>query len=41
MPSLSTLKNYINETNQHTSWQDKAVKRMIASMEANNMWGYA
>ncbi|CAG8712027.1 1049_t:CDS:2, partial [Acaulospora morrowiae] len=22
-------------------WQDKAVKQMIASIEANNMWGYA
>ncbi|CAG8793604.1 3058_t:CDS:2, partial [Dentiscutata erythropus] len=28
--SLSTLKSYINETNQHTGWQDKAVKQMIA-----------
>ncbi|RIB11104.1 hypothetical protein C2G38_2042939 [Gigaspora rosea] len=33
--------SYINETNQHTGWQDKAVERMIANMEANNMWGYA
>jgi len=41
MPSLSSLKNYINENNQHTGWQDETVKRMVASMEANGMWGYA
>lgn len=41
MPSLSTLKSYINEADQCTGWQDKIVKRMMASMEANNLWGYA
>ncbi|CAG8636940.1 15848_t:CDS:10, partial [Dentiscutata erythropus] len=41
MPSLSTLKSYINETEQHTGWQDKVVKRIVANMEANNVWGYA
>ena len=41
MPSRSTLKSYINETEQHTGWQDKVVKRMVANMEANNVWGYA
>ena len=40
-PSISTLKSYINETEQHTDWQDKVVKRIVASMKANNVWGYA
>ncbi|CAG8774800.1 16412_t:CDS:2, partial [Dentiscutata erythropus] len=30
-----------DEADQHTGWQDKVIKRMVASMEANSMWGYA
>ena len=38
MLSLSMLKSYINEADQYTGWQDKVVKQMMVSMEANNMW---
>ncbi|CAG8706743.1 773_t:CDS:2, partial [Dentiscutata erythropus] len=38
MPSVSILKSYINETEQYTGWQNKIVKRMVASMKTNNVW---
>ncbi|RIB20251.1 hypothetical protein C2G38_2035409 [Gigaspora rosea] len=41
MPSLSTLKSYINKTSQYTGWQNKVVERIAANMNTNNIWGYA
>ena len=40
LPSISTLKSYINETEQHSGWQDKIASQMLESLTTNKVWGY-
>lgn len=40
LPSISTLKSYINENEQYSGWQDKIVYQMLASLTLNQVWGY-
>ena len=40
LPSISTLKNYINECEQKSGWQDKIAYQMLINLTINNIWGY-
>ncbi|GBB97398.1 hypothetical protein RclHR1_29880002 [Rhizophagus clarus] len=40
LPSISTLKSYINESEQCSGWQDKTGFQILESLTANNIWGY-
>ena len=40
LPSISTLKNYINEGEQCSGWQDKTAFQILESLTTNNIWGY-
>lgn len=40
LPSISTLKSYINENEQCLGWQDKIAHQMLASLTTNKVWGY-
>ena len=40
LPSISTLKSYINESEQRSGWQDKIAYQMLASLTTNKIWGY-
>ncbi|GBC15621.2 4-coumarate--CoA ligase 1-like [Rhizophagus irregularis DAOM 181602=DAOM 197198] len=40
LPSISTLKSYINESEQHSGWQDKIASQMLESLTTNKIWGY-
>lgn len=40
LPSISTLKSYINENEQCSGWQNKIVSQILANLTANNIWGY-
>jgi len=40
LPSISTLKSYINECEQKSGWQDKIASQMLASLTTNKIWGY-
>lgn len=40
LPSVSTLKSYINECEQKSGWQDKTAYRMLCSLSLENVWGY-
>ncbi|RIA97629.1 hypothetical protein C1645_813871 [Glomus cerebriforme] len=40
LPSISTLKSYINESKQHSGWQDKIASQMLESLTTNKIWGY-
>jgi hypothetical protein len=40
LPSISTLKNYINECEQKSGWQDKIASQILASLTTNKIWGY-
>lgn len=40
LPSISTLKSYINECEQKSGWQDKIAYQMLASLTINKIWGY-
>ncbi|GBC31431.2 hypothetical protein GLOIN_2v1799663 [Rhizophagus irregularis DAOM 181602=DAOM 197198] len=40
LPSISTLKNYINEGEQFSGWQDKTAFQILESLTTNNIWGY-
>ena len=40
LPSISTLKSYINEYEQKSGWQDKIAQQILASLTANKIWGY-
>src|SRR5436190_16750215 len=40
LPSISTLKSYINESEQHSGWQDKIASQMLESLTTNKVWGY-
>ena len=40
LPSISTLKSYINECEQRSGWQDKIAHQMLASLITNKIWGY-
>jgi hypothetical protein len=40
LPSVSTLKNYINENEQCSGWQDKIADQILANLTVNKIWGY-
>lgn len=40
LPSIATLKNYINEGKQCSGWQDKTAFQILESLTTNNIWGY-
>ena len=40
LPSISTLKSYINESEQHSGWQDKIASQTLESLTTNKIWGY-
>ncbi|PKC55765.1 hypothetical protein RhiirA1_402648 [Rhizophagus irregularis] len=40
LPSISTLKSYINECEQRSGWQDNIACQMLASLTANKIWSY-
>jgi hypothetical protein len=40
LPSISTLKSYINESEQCSGWQNKTGFQILESLTANNIWGY-
>jgi len=40
LPSISTLKSYINECEQKSGWQDKIAYQLLSSLTINNIWGY-
>ncbi|SRR6266480_1021287 len=40
LPSISTLKSYINECEQKSGWQDKIAYQMLESLTVNKIWGY-
>jgi len=40
LPSISTLKGYINECEQKSGWQDKIAYQILTSLSTNNIWGY-
>ncbi|CAH1768839.1 3872_t:CDS:2, partial [Entrophospora sp. SA101] len=40
LPSVSTLKSYINECEQKSGWQDKTAYQMLCSLSLENVWGY-
>uniref|UniRef100_U9UM52 Uncharacterized protein n=1 Tax=Rhizophagus irregularis (strain DAOM 181602 / DAOM 197198 / MUCL 43194) TaxID=747089 RepID=U9UM52_RHIID len=40
LPSISTLKSYINESEQYSGWQDKIAYQILASLTTNKIWGY-
>ena len=40
LPSISTLKSYINECEQKSGWQDKIASQMLAILTTNKIWGY-
>jgi hypothetical protein len=40
LPSISTLKSYINENEQYSGWQDKIANQLLANLTTNNIWGY-
>ena len=39
LPSISTLKNYINESEQCSGWQDKIGFQMLENLTVNKIWG--
>ncbi|RHZ87681.1 hypothetical protein Glove_33g145 [Diversispora epigaea] len=40
LPSISTLKNYINEREQKSGWNDKIAHQLLINLTINNIWGY-
>jgi len=40
LPSISTIKGYINESEQKSGWQDKTAYQLLYSLTINNIWGY-
>ncbi len=40
LPSISTLKSYINENEQCSGWQDKIAYQLLVSLTTNKIWGY-
>ncbi len=40
LPSISMLKSYINESEQHLGWQNKIASQMLESLTTNKVWGY-
>ena len=40
LPSISTLKSYINECEQKSGWQDKIAHQMLTNLTINRIWGY-
>jgi hypothetical protein len=40
LPSVSTLKSYINESEQKSGWQNKIAYQMLANLTINKIWGY-
>ena len=38
LPSISTLKSYINESEQKSGWQDKIAYQILASLTINKIW---
>ncbi|UZO29390.1 uncharacterized protein OCT59_022868 [Rhizophagus irregularis] len=40
LPSISTLKSYINESEQKSGWQDKIANQILANLTINKIWGY-
>jgi hypothetical protein len=40
LPSVSTLKSYINECEQNSGWQDKIASQLLSNLSINNIWGY-
>jgi hypothetical protein len=38
LPSISTLKSYINESEQYSGWQDKIGFQTLERLTANNIW---
>lgn len=40
LPSISTLKSYINEGEQHSGWQIKTAFQILESLTTNNIWEY-
>ena len=37
LPLISTLKSYINESEQHSGWRDKTGFQILESLTANNI----
>ncbi|CAJ0751439.1 9385_t:CDS:2 [Entrophospora sp. SA101] len=40
LPSVSTLKSYINEYEQKSGWQDETAHRILCSLALENVWGH-
>jgi hypothetical protein len=40
LPSILTLKSYINECEQRSGWQDKIAYQMLGNLTTNKIWGY-
>ncbi|CAG8492326.1 1615_t:CDS:10 [Diversispora eburnea] len=40
LPSISTLKSYINEHEQKSGWQDKIAYQILSNLSIHNIWGY-
>ncbi|UZO01507.1 uncharacterized protein OCT59_012605 [Rhizophagus irregularis] len=40
LPSISTLKSYINESEQKSGWQDKIANQILTNLTINKIWGY-
>ena len=40
LPSISTLKSYINESEQKSGWQDKIIYQLLTNLTINKIWGY-
>ena len=37
LPSISTIKNYINESQQHSGWQNKTAYHILEKMAVENI----
>ena len=37
LPSISTIKNYINENQQHSGWQNKTARLILKKMAVENI----
>lgn len=40
LPSISTLKSYINESEQCSGWQNKIAYQLLANLTTNKIWEY-
>jgi hypothetical protein len=40
LPSISTIKNYINENQQHSGWQNKTAHLILEKMAVENIGSY-